>query len=166
MITLRPLAISDLDTMTSLVQNQDVALFIPGMITDRDGTEKWIRNLSDHDHEFVVMLGEEIIGECSLMENGDGSGEIGIMLFPEYWRKGYGMAVIRQLTMLAEKLNVKTLIATTSRMNKPCIGLLQKVGFKKCAVGWMISEEKIDVPEPFKELFGTVMFEKELTANP
>ena len=40
MITLRPLAISDLDTMTSLVQNPDVALFIPGMITDRDGTEK------------------------------------------------------------------------------------------------------------------------------
>ena len=87
------------------------------------------------------MLGEKIIGECGLVENDDGSGEIGIMLFPEYWRKGYGMAVIGQLTMLAEKLNVKTLIATTSRMNKRCIGLLQKAGFVQCAVGWMISEE-------------------------
>ena len=162
MITLRPLAISDLDTMTSLVQNPDVALFIPGMITDRDGTEKWIRNLSDHDHEFVVVLGEEIIGECSLMENGDGSGEIGIMLFPEYWRKGYGMAVIRQLTTLAEEMGLQTLIATTSRMNKRCIGLLQKAGFVQCAAGWMISEEKIDVPESFKELFGTYVFEKKI----
>ena len=162
MITLRPLAISDLDTMTSLVQNPDVALFIPGMITDRDGTEKWIRNLSDHDHEFVVMLGEEIIGECSLMENGDGSGEIGIMLFPEYWRQGYGTKIVQELTTLAEKMGLKTMTATTSRMNKPCIGLLQKAGFAECGVGWMISEEKIDVPEAFKELFGTVMFEKKI----
>lgn len=96
------------------------------------------------------------------MENGDGSGEIGIMLFPEYWRKGYGMAVIRQLTTLAEEMGLQTLIATTSRMNKRCIGLLQKAGFVQCAAGWMISEEKIDVPESFKELFGTYVFEKKI----
>ena len=65
MITLRPLAISDLDTMTSLVQNPDVALFIPGMITDRDGTEKWIRN-----HAYYLL--RKMVEEGSLSAVGNG----------------------------------------------------------------------------------------------
>ena len=162
MITLRPLAISDLDITAELVNNPDVTLFLPGMITDRDGLEKWIRNLPDQDHEFVVVLDGVIIGECSLAEDGGASGEIGIMLFPEYWHQGYGTKIVQELTTLAEKMGLKTMTATTSRMNKPCIGLLQKAGFAECGVGWMISEEKIDVPEAFKELFGTVMFEKKI----
>lgn len=96
------------------------------------------------------------------MESGGEAGEISVMLFPEYRRQGYGTRIIQELTTLAEKMGLKTLTATTSRMNKPCIGLLQKAGFVESGVGWMISEDKIDVPEPFKELFGTVIFEKKL----
>jgi RimJ/RimL family protein N-acetyltransferase len=107
----------------------------------------------------MILLDNRPIGECSLLEKAD-SGEIGIMLFPTYWRIGYGTEAVKLLTALAEELKLKTLTATTSRMNVSCIRLLQKMGFQETAIGWMVDEEKIDDSGPLKELFGTVMFEK------
>ena len=160
-IVLRSLSLDDLDMMMKLTNDPDVVLFIPGLIQDRESMSAWISGLGKRDKEFMILLDNAPIGECSLTEIKD-SGKIGIMLFPAFWRQGYGTEVIRQLILLAAKQNLKSLTATTSRMNKPCIRLLQKMGFKEMAVGWMVSEEKIDVPGPMKELFETVMFEKTL----
>lgn len=158
-IILRPLSLDDLDIMVELTNDPDVTLFIPGMISDRGGLAEWIKGITAADHEFMILLDNRPIGECSLLEKAD-SGEIGIMLFPTYWRIGYGTEAVKLLTALAEELKLKTLTATTSRMNVPCIRLLQKMGFQETAIGWMVDEEKIDDSGPLKELFGTVMFEK------
>ena len=41
-IHLRPLSLDDVDFMVMLTQNHDVARFIPGMITDKEGLTSWI----------------------------------------------------------------------------------------------------------------------------
>ena len=163
-IHLRPLSLDDVDFMMILTQNPDVARFIPGMITDEKGLASWIKGLSTHDHEFIILLNDTPIGECSLTETDD-NGEIGLMLLPEYWRRGFGTETVHMLTSLAESLRLRTLTATTSRLNKLCISLLQKQGFKQKAIGWMISEEEIDSPEPLNQLFGTVIYEKMIGGN-
>lgn len=163
-ILLRPLSLDDVDFMVMLTQNPDVARFIPGMITDEEGLASWIKGLSAHDHEFVILLNDILIGECSLTEKDD-CGEIGLMLLPEYWQRGFGTETVHILTSLAESLRLKTLTATTSRLNEPCIRLLQKQGFKQKAIGWMISEEEIELQEPLNQLFGTVIYEKTIGRN-
>ena len=79
------------------------------MIRDRNVLLSWINSLSPADHEFMIILphpddtDSEIIGECSLDENG----EIGLMILPKYWRKGYGTDTVKQLMQLAEDLGLK-----------------------------------------------------------
>ena len=160
-IVLRPLSLDDVDFMMRLTQDPDVAKYIPGMITDQEGLSSWIKGFSAHDHEFVILLNDTPIGECSLTE-ADDNGEIGLMLLPEYWRRGFGTETVKMLTSLAENIKLKTMTATTSRLNESCIRLFQKQGFTQKGIGWMISEEKIDLQEPLKPLFGTVIYEKKI----
>jgi len=160
-LSLRSLCMTDLDPMVQLTNDPDVIFFVPGMIRDREGLASWIEHMSSRDHEFVITLDSVPIGECSLTEKQDNTGEIGIMLFPEYWRKGYGTEAVGKLIILAEELKLKTLTATTLQLNEPCIRLFEKLGFSKQAVGWVL-DDKIDIQAPLKELYGMVVFEKEL----
>ena len=163
-MVLRSLSLDDVDFMMRLTQNPDVTKYIPGMITDKEGLSSWIKCFSAHDHEFVILLNDIPIGECSLTETDD-NGEIGLMLLPEYWRRGFGTETVKMLTSLAERLKLKTLTATISRLNESCIRLFQKQGFTEKGIGWMISEEKIDLPEPLNQLFVTVIYEKTIQGD-
>ena len=40
-----------------------------------------------------IRNGGQATGECSI----DASGEIGLMLLPEYWRQGFGTGTVREL---------------------------------------------------------------------
>ncbi len=91
-MALREINEQDIDTLMELTGNPDVIKYLPGMIQDRKYAEKWIEGLTSDDHEYMILHGDTIIGECSLTVRNN-SGEIGLMLFPEHWRHGYVLFV-------------------------------------------------------------------------
>ena len=104
-VTLRPLAPSDIDLMMELVNDQRVTRYLPGMITDRKMMESWLSSLGKGAHEYVVLAGDQEIGECSLDVYGD-SAEAGLMLLPDHWGQGYGTKVLELLKDIACGINL------------------------------------------------------------
>ena len=108
----------------------------------------WIQSLGTTDHEYIVEIEgtDELIGECSLTEQGE-NGEIGFMLLPKYWHQGYGTEAVNSLIETARTMSIKELTATTDERNTAAIHLLQSCGFTKKKRGWMVmlSESEGDV---------------------
>ena len=156
-ITLRTITERDIDTLMELTGNPDVIKYLPGMIQDRKYTEQWITGLTPDDHEYMIQHGDTIIGECSLTVRNN-SGEIGLMLFPEHWRHGYGTETVNLLMNMAKELRLQEVTAVTSPKNETCVGLLRKLGFTSQAIGWMLNEGDFD--KDLNELFSTVVFHK------
>lgn len=156
-ISLREINDQDIDTLMELTGNPDVIKYLPGMIQDRQYAEKWIAGLTSDDHEYMILHGDTIIGECSLTVCNN-SGEIGLMLFPEHWRHGYGTETVILLMNMAKGLRLQEVTAVTSPKNEACIGLLRKLGFTSQAIGWMLNEG--DFNKDLNELFSTVVFHK------
>ena len=103
----------------------------------------------------------EIIGECSLDENG----EIGLMILPKYWRQGYGTDTVKQLMKIAHDLGLETVTAQTDPENKACVGLLRSMGFTAKGMGWFIPEEAIHSTEAGLGMsHEMIMFSKDLEA--
>ena len=138
-IHLREISTDDADFMMRLVCDPKVTKYIPGMIQDREMLLSWIHGLRPTDHEYIITIKEteEEIGECSLTEQGT-SGEIGFMILPQFWRRGYGTETVHSLVEKARGLGIKELSATTDSRNKSAIRLLEKTGFKKQKSGWMV----------------------------
>jgi len=167
-VILRKLAISDVDDLLTINLNPDVTKYIPFMIRDRNVLLSWINSLSPTDHEFMILMphpddtDSEIIGECSLDENG----EIGLMILPKYWRQGYGTDTVKQLMKIAHDLGLETVTAQTDPENKACVGLLRSMGFTAKGMGWFIPEEAMLVPEAGLGMSrGMIMFSKDLEAG-
>ena len=138
-VALREITADDAEFMMRLVGDPKVTKYIPGMIQDREMVISWIRSLSTQDHEYIVMIEEtgEEIGECSLTEQGNGA-EIGFMLFPQFWQRGYGTEMVNRLVEKARGMGIGELTAATDSVNKAAIRLLEKCGFKKQKGGWMV----------------------------
>ena len=147
-VTLRPLAPSDIDLMMELVNDQRVTRYLPGMITDRKMMESWLSSRGKGAHEYVVLAGDQEIGECSLDVYGD-SAEAGLMLLPDHWGQGYGTKVLELLKDIACGINVTAMRATTDRKNTAAVRLLMKSGYQQQKSGWMvrISDEGDDLSE-------------------
>ena len=156
-IALREINDQDIDTLMELTGNPDVIKYLPGMIQDRKYAEQWIAGLSSDDHEYMILHGNTVIGECSLTVRNN-SGEIGLMLFPEYWRHGYGTETVILLMNMAKELCLQEVTAVTSPKNGACVALLQKLGFTTQAIGWVLNEEDFD--RKLDQLFSTVVFHK------
>jgi len=138
-VRLREITADDADFMMQLVSDLKVTRFIPGMIQEREMLFSWIQSLRTDDHEYIVEIEgtDELIGECSLTEQGE-TGEIGFMLLPKYWHQGYGTEVVNSLIDKAQAMKIKELSATTDERNRAAIRLLQSCGFKEEKSGWMV----------------------------
>lgn len=138
-IKLRPLSVNDTDFMVALASNHDVGKYLPTMITDRQMMQDWIRGLEPPEHEYIVLLDDTKIGECSLAVSTDHSAEIGFILFPEYWGRGCGTAVVRELLEKARQMSIGELTAKTDVNNAAAIQLLTKFDFQKQYIGWILA---------------------------
>ena len=151
-IQLRRLKPDDLAFMMKLVRDPDTTRYIPSLITDESVMASWIGQLDDSKHEYIVELKEtdQAIGECSLALMRD-AGEIGIMLLPSYWNKGYGTEVIRKLQQIAETLGLHKLTALKETGNSAMVHIFEKLGFQKDAVACFLEmpeEDEQAEPEP------------------
>ena len=141
-VTLRPITVADVDDLVTIVSNPDVTRYIPDLIQDRDILSNWISTLPPFAHEFMVIVDDHVIGECSL----DSDGEIGLMLLPEYWRQGYGTDTVSALIEIAREMGLDKVTAQTDEQNEACVGLLRSMGFTRTSVGWRIPDEDWDRP--------------------
>lgn len=156
-LLIRSFAITDIDDLLRIACHPEVTRYTPNLIQDRETMMAWAKTMPATDHEFMILLDEKVIGECSLDEN---NGDIGIMLFPEYWRKGYGTEAVKWLMKVAVDLGLKTVQARTDQKNTACIGLFRSLGFTRIGMGWNLPEEDLD--KPLSELQTLLIFQKEL----
>ena len=139
----RMLCAADLDFMLTLTGNSDVVRYLPGMITEESMMRSWVSSVQPEDNEYVIRLKEtgEPIGECSLTLQEDGTScEIGYMLLPQYWNLGYGSEVAEWLMRMAKAYTVRRVTAMTHAQNTASVRILEKLGFKKNNIGWMLLE--------------------------
>lgn len=145
-IKLRGIESKDVDFMLRLVNDPETTHYIQGLITDRGMLLDWIESLTEQEHEYLVELSDGTpIGECSIAVS-NCIGEIGYMLLPEYWRKGYGTTVVYCLLAIATNMGLNMVSATTDSNNTASVKLLEKTGFQIHRQGWMlhISEDGND----------------------
>lgn len=69
------------------------------------------------------------LGHLTLNENDPDEAEIGYMIFSEYWGKGYGSAIAKQLIELAKQTTLNKLKAIIDPANIPSRKILINQGF-------------------------------------
>lgn len=143
-LSFRKLTADDLSFMLTLTGDPGVVRYLPGMITDESMMRQWISALRADENEYLISLSDtdEPIGECSLTPNADSlSCEIGYMLLPKYWDQGFGTETACWLLNTAKALGFQRITATTHSQNGASIRILNKLGFQKSAIGWMLTED-------------------------
>ena len=137
-IRLRKVLPKDVDDLLRIVNDPEATRYIHGLITDRSLLLGWIESLTEKDYEYIVELSDgTVIGECSLTVT-EKSGDIGYMLLPDYWRKGYGTTVVYALLVIASHLGLSMVTAVTDTNNIASVKLLEKTGFEANRQGWML----------------------------
>ena len=154
---LRELTLNDVEELLKITCHPEVTKYTPNVIQDRDTLVSWLKNKPSTDREYMILLDEWVIGECSLDEK---NGDIGIMLYPEYWRQGYGTAAVKQLLQMAEDVGLDEVSAQTDRRNEACIALLEGVDFVRCGMGWSLAED--DLEKPLNDLQEILIFKRSL----
>ena len=144
----RRIALDDVQFMLRLTSNKEATRFLPPMITDEEMMVSWIESLRPDEKEYIVCLNGEPVGECSLSGNGNDT-EVGFMLLPDYWGKGYGTQIVQWLVCQAEKDGITLLSAVTDSRNLAARRVLEKNGFTERRSGWltMLSFESEELGE-------------------
>ena len=82
-------------------------------------------------HWAVHNEKEEYIGKVLLLPwDNKVDFEIGYIVLPEHWGKGYGLEMAKMIFDLAKQEGHEKLIATVHRRNKASIKIMKKLGFK------------------------------------
>ncbi len=89
-------------------------------------------------YEYAALLpdGRPIgMGNIKLLRTDPGSAEIGYMLLPSYWGKGYGTGIAQQLIRMGfEELGLKKVIACCNANNLASEAIMKKCGMKREAI--------------------------------
>ncbi|MCM3759014.1 GNAT family N-acetyltransferase [Sporosarcina aquimarina] len=69
------------------------------------------------------------LGHLTINEDRSREAEIGYMLLPEYWGKGYGTETAKKLLEIAKPLDLKVITAIIDPANNPSRKILSNLGF-------------------------------------
>ncbi len=69
------------------------------------------------------------LGHITLKEEQEREAEIGYMLLPEYWGKGYGTAIAEEMVRLGTESGLHKLVAIIDPENIPSRKILTRLGF-------------------------------------
>jgi len=84
-----------------------------------------------------------LLGHLALNEKNTEEAEIGYMILPEYWGKGYGGKIAELLIKKAKKTNLNVLKAIIDPSNIPSRKILMKQGLSSyiiCGIGELPGE--------------------------
>ncbi|PAQ15752.1 GNAT family N-acetyltransferase [Bacillaceae bacterium SAOS 7] len=95
-------------------------------LLERNGKHELYGSYKVYDSVTDEFIG---LGHVTLNEDRTEEAEIGYMLLPAYWRKGYGNTIAEQLIELAKQTELKILKAIIDPVNIPSRKILIKQGF-------------------------------------
>jgi RimJ/RimL family protein N-acetyltransferase len=140
----------DFEKYFALVSNESVMAQITERAIPLDEAEANYRKLLERNskHELFgsyKVFDEDYIGlgHVTVNEENPDEAEIGYMLLPAYWGKGYGTLIAAELIELAKQTNVSRLTAIIDPENIPSRKILLKHGFtsdKVCEIGGLPGE--------------------------
>ena len=115
--------------------------------TEREDTERWIASMAEDDpHErddFIVTVGGSLIGKLGAWR----LPEIGFLLDPAHWGKGYASEALEAYVAHRRKFGSTELTADVDPRNKSSIRLLERAGFVetgRASGTWQVGDELCD----------------------
>ena len=136
-VTLRPLHPQDVDIESAFVSGLSPQTrhnrLLGGTVAI---TREYLERLTSVDYSrdmalaATVMLEKEVlIGVARYVRDADGSAEFAIVLADAWQGRGIGGRMLKRLAEIARKLGVQRLYGDILSINRPMLGLVQKLGF-------------------------------------
>ncbi|GAB1259266.1 hypothetical protein NBRC116494_37690 [Aurantivibrio plasticivorans] len=138
MISIRELVLSDLESMIELFTDERVfANFDKGPWSKSRIEESVLRNVSiwysGQIGSHVICKENRVIGKLIVFPNKDNEHELGFVLHPSYWGKGYAtVAGELGINYLEFNTEVDHVVAFARKSNVASIRVIQKLGFLQC----------------------------------
>ncbi len=152
-LLIRYLKYSDLNSFHTLQSNPKVMQYVDGEVKSLDAHRneltKLINLYSQKKNDYwiyaiVRKFDASFVGTLAFVKDENNDDEIGIRFLEEYWRKGYGSEVCRELIFVAKKNNIKKLVAYVFDQNIHSVKILTHLNFT-------IVSKKIDPVSQRKE---------------
>jgi len=147
---------TDFDDYFKLVSNADVMKMITGRPLLENETRERLGKMMSVNQEnpnighFKVSLRFDgnFVGHSKLVMTAKNEAEIGYVLMPEHWRKGYGDEIAKTLINLAKEIDeIHTLIAIIDPENMGSKRILEKQGFQ-----WDYDGDYIGLPAAYYKM--------------
>lgn len=140
-VTLRPLVRDDRDKLLDFFRGLPLEdrMFLKDDVTDPKVIEAWTLNL---DYERILpilaVVDDRIIGDATLHRDKFGwsqhVGEIRIVTDPNRRRRGLGLLMAKEIFFLAQRLNIRKVIAQMMEEQQGAIKVFETLGFEREAV--------------------------------
>jgi ribosomal-protein-alanine N-acetyltransferase len=139
----KPLLNSDFSLYARLAMNENVMKYITGhALTFEQAELRFHKAVDAHstkdDSGFFIVIDKtkgDFIGVAKLIQVKDSQFEVGYMLLPQYWGKGYATGMVEEIINLARKIQISELIGIVDPDNPASIRVLDKFGFKLYETG-------------------------------
>ncbi len=103
------------------------------VLSEQEMKEKWeIITSWNHDLKYGYYLGFDqdlLVGVGCLKPYYHGV-EVGYMIYPRYWRQGYGKQICYELMKIVETMTVQRIVAYIDPLNIPSKKILESYGFQ------------------------------------
>ena len=142
-LTFNKLSKNDFPLYAKLTMNEDVMKFVTGNALSLEKAEIRFQkvldtNIVNGDTGFFIVRKkdkDDFIGIVKLVQITDNQFEVGYMLLPEYWGKGYASEMVECMISLATKKQIKEIIGIVDPENPASIRVLSKFGFQLYETG-------------------------------
>ena len=131
---------SDFEDFCELICNDEVMLHISGkgntIKVAKDKFENILKTNKENDfygvYKVVFKEMDIVIGFAKIVPYEKECIEIGYVLVPKYWRKGYTIEMIKKMTTHSlDYLPNKKIMAIVNQNNKGSINVIEKCGFEE-----------------------------------
>ncbi|AJS58566.1 GNAT family N-acetyltransferase [Paenibacillus sp. IHBB 10380] len=142
-LSIRMFQSTDWRAVLEYTSDSNVMKYLPdGIFTEQDAKDFVNNNMNENAEKFAVILndGNVLIGHMVFHQwYGENTYEVGWVLHPNYYNKGFATEAARAIVKYAfEKENIHRIIATCQPQNIPSYRIMEKIGmrreahFKKC----------------------------------
>jgi len=143
MIKLIEYSKDDFNYLALIFQNPDVMRYTLDDCYSQDELINYFKKILDNNesknrkqYEYKVITKDEFIGfadfEITRPMHSGGIAEIGYLILPEYWGKGYGTLIAKELINVCfNRLNLHKVTASCNIDNIGSWKIMEKVGMKK-----------------------------------
>jgi len=142
MIELRKMTASDYERYATLVQDERVMRYITEQaLTEAETKQRFERILEQQQHDrlgsYLTFSKEEWIGigHVTRSQTQSFEAELGYMLLPDHWGKGYGTAIAERLLQLATEEELQVVTATIDPAHEASRRILIGLGFESTYIG-------------------------------